>query len=189
MTLAESLLRQLDDQTLSHDERVLIRCEIAADFEHRGQYEAARAKRLEDFERSRHQTRWEVEGVKWSLSDLDRKLKELGARARVFSRPGDLIPRRILSPTGEGLRIIKTLGKTTNLLPSGRRRAAAEAERLTEVRARVERNIAGRRETLRGEREQAARMTATLGQLWEREADGRRARGQAVPPRSSATSN
>lgn len=42
MTLAESLLRQLDDQTLSHDERVLIRCEIAADFEHRGQYEAAR---------------------------------------------------------------------------------------------------------------------------------------------------
>lgn len=42
MTLAESLLRQLDDQTLSHDERALIRCEIAADFEHRGQYEAAR---------------------------------------------------------------------------------------------------------------------------------------------------
>jgi tetratricopeptide (TPR) repeat protein len=42
MTLADSLLRQLDDPTLSHDERVLIRCEIAADFEHRGQYEAAR---------------------------------------------------------------------------------------------------------------------------------------------------
>lgn len=42
MTLAELLLRQLDDQTLSHDERVLIRCEIAADFEHRGQYDAAR---------------------------------------------------------------------------------------------------------------------------------------------------
>lgn len=144
--------------------------------------EAARAKHLEDFERSRHQTRWEVDGEKWSLSDLDRKLKELGARARFFSRPGDLIPRRILSPVGEGLRISKALAKTTNLLPSGRRRAAAEAERLTEVRAQVERNIAGRRETLQGEREQAARMTATLEQLWEREADGRRARGQAVPP-------
>lgn len=42
MTLAKSLLRQLDDPTLSRDEMVLIRCEIAADFEHRGQYEAAR---------------------------------------------------------------------------------------------------------------------------------------------------
>ena len=42
MTLAESLLRQLEDQTLSHDERARLRCEIAADFEHRGQYEAAR---------------------------------------------------------------------------------------------------------------------------------------------------
>ena len=42
MTLAESLLRQLDDPTLSHDERVRLRCEIAAEFEHRGQYAAAR---------------------------------------------------------------------------------------------------------------------------------------------------
>jgi CheY-like chemotaxis protein len=42
MTLAESLLRQLDDPTLSRDERALIRCEIAADFEHRGQYAEAR---------------------------------------------------------------------------------------------------------------------------------------------------
>lgn len=42
MTLAESLLRQLGDQNLSHEERALIRCEIAADFEHRGQYGAAR---------------------------------------------------------------------------------------------------------------------------------------------------
>ena len=42
MTLAGSLLRQLDDPTLSHDERARIRCEIAADFEHRGQYAEAR---------------------------------------------------------------------------------------------------------------------------------------------------
>jgi CheY-like chemotaxis protein len=42
MTLAESLLRQLEDQTLSPDERAQLRCRIAADFEHRGQYEAAR---------------------------------------------------------------------------------------------------------------------------------------------------
>jgi CheY-like chemotaxis protein len=42
MTLTESLLRQLDDPTLSPDERARLRCRIAADFEHRGQYEAAR---------------------------------------------------------------------------------------------------------------------------------------------------
>jgi CheY-like chemotaxis protein len=42
MTLADSLLRQLDDPTLSHDERAQLRCQIAADFEHRGQYAPAR---------------------------------------------------------------------------------------------------------------------------------------------------
>ncbi|MGB8509566.1 MAG: hypothetical protein WCD76_14360 [Pyrinomonadaceae bacterium] len=42
MNLAESLLRQLEDPTLTHDERARLRCEIAADLEHRGQYAAAR---------------------------------------------------------------------------------------------------------------------------------------------------
>ncbi len=42
MNLAESLLRQLEDPTLTHDEQARLRCEIAADFEHRGQYAAAR---------------------------------------------------------------------------------------------------------------------------------------------------
>jgi tetratricopeptide (TPR) repeat protein len=41
MTLAETLLRQLDDPTLSHDVRAQLRCRIAADLEHRGCYEAA----------------------------------------------------------------------------------------------------------------------------------------------------
>lgn len=42
MNFAESLLRQLEDPTLTHNERARLRCEIAADFEHRGQYAAAR---------------------------------------------------------------------------------------------------------------------------------------------------
>lgn len=42
MTLADSLLRQLDAPTLTHDRRAQLRCQIAADFEHRGQYAAAR---------------------------------------------------------------------------------------------------------------------------------------------------
>lgn len=41
MTLAQNLLRQLDDPTLNPDERVLLHCQIAADLEHIGQYTAA----------------------------------------------------------------------------------------------------------------------------------------------------
>ena len=41
MTLAETLLRQIENPTLTYDERTQLRCQVAADFEHRGQYEAA----------------------------------------------------------------------------------------------------------------------------------------------------
>jgi CheY-like chemotaxis protein len=42
MTLAETLLSQLENHALSRDERAQLQCQIAADFEHRGQYESAR---------------------------------------------------------------------------------------------------------------------------------------------------
>ena len=42
MTLAETLLKQLENPALSRDERAQFQCQIAADFEHRGQYDAAR---------------------------------------------------------------------------------------------------------------------------------------------------
>ena len=42
MTLAETLLKQLENPALSRDERAQLQCQIAADFEHRGQYDAAR---------------------------------------------------------------------------------------------------------------------------------------------------
>jgi CheY-like chemotaxis protein len=42
MTLAETLLEQLENPALSRDERAQLQCQIAADLEHRGQYEAAR---------------------------------------------------------------------------------------------------------------------------------------------------
>lgn len=41
MNLADSRLKQLDDPALSLDERALLRCRIAADLIHKGQYEAA----------------------------------------------------------------------------------------------------------------------------------------------------
>ena len=42
MTLAETLLKQLETGALSRDERAQLQCQIAADFEQRGQYESAR---------------------------------------------------------------------------------------------------------------------------------------------------
>jgi CheY-like chemotaxis protein len=41
MTLAETLLKQLENPSLSYDQRARLQCQIAADFEHRGQYDAA----------------------------------------------------------------------------------------------------------------------------------------------------
>jgi tetratricopeptide (TPR) repeat protein len=42
MTLADERLKELDNPSLAEDERVLLRCQVAADLIHRGQYEAAR---------------------------------------------------------------------------------------------------------------------------------------------------
>ncbi len=43
MTLADERLRELDNPSLTENERVLLRCRVAADLIHRGQYEGARA--------------------------------------------------------------------------------------------------------------------------------------------------
>ena len=42
MTLADERLRELDNPSLTEDERIGLRCAIAADLMHAGQYEAAR---------------------------------------------------------------------------------------------------------------------------------------------------
>jgi tetratricopeptide (TPR) repeat protein len=42
MTLADARLKELDNPSLTADERILLRCRVAADFIHKGQYEAAR---------------------------------------------------------------------------------------------------------------------------------------------------
>lgn len=42
MNLADERLKELDNPSLSTDERILIRCAVASDFIHKGQYEAAR---------------------------------------------------------------------------------------------------------------------------------------------------
>ncbi len=42
MNLADERLKELDSPSLSEHERILIRCRVASDFTHKGQYEAAR---------------------------------------------------------------------------------------------------------------------------------------------------
>jgi hypothetical protein len=42
MTLADKQLKELDNPSLTENERILLRCRIAADLIHKGQYEAAR---------------------------------------------------------------------------------------------------------------------------------------------------
>lgn len=42
MNLADELLKELDNPSLTENERVLLRCRVAADFIHKGQYEIAR---------------------------------------------------------------------------------------------------------------------------------------------------
>lgn len=42
MTLTDARLKELDNPSLNEDERALLRCGIAADLIHKGQYEAAR---------------------------------------------------------------------------------------------------------------------------------------------------
>src|SRR5215211_4733351 len=42
MNLADERLRELDNPSLTGNERVLLRCRVAADLIHKGQYEAAR---------------------------------------------------------------------------------------------------------------------------------------------------
>src|SRR5436853_372274 len=42
MNLANSILKQLDDPSLTRNERTLLRCRLASEFIHKGQYETAR---------------------------------------------------------------------------------------------------------------------------------------------------
>jgi hypothetical protein len=76
MTLADTLMLRLADSALSYDERALLRCQIAGDFEHKGQYDAAR----------------EVLGELWVGVAERPKLDELSAltAAEVLLRAGTL---------------------------------------------------------------------------------------------------
>lgn len=119
--------------------------------------QAARHERAHQFERNKHQTRWEIDGEKYSLAELDRTIAEKQNRSRFFGSP---------------LRI-----KTIHLIPSERRAAATAAERLKEVREVVLAKIDERKQQLASSIDHSVRITQTLTQIHGREQESQRARG------------
>src|SRR5260370_8106621 len=119
--------------------------------------QAARHERAHQVERNKPQTRWEIDGEKYSLAELDRTIAEKQNRSRFFGFP---------------LRI-----KTIHLIPSERRAAADAAERLKELREVVLAKIDERKQELASSLDQSVRMTQMLTQIHTREQESQRARG------------
>jgi hypothetical protein len=66
MTLTDERLRELDNPSLTADERALLRSQVAADLIHKGQYEAAR-KALGEL--------WRGVGERPNVEELNRNLQ------------------------------------------------------------------------------------------------------------------
>ncbi len=113
--------------------------------------QAARSERAQQFERTRHQTRWEIDGQKYSLADVDRRISEQENRSRLFGTP---------------LKIT-----TLHLRPSSRKEARLQVAGLKEVREQVVTLIEERRQELNAATKEAGRMTAILSEIHVKEQD------------------
>ena len=111
--------------------------------------QAASQERLDQFERRHHQTRFEINGEKYSLTDLDRRIGEQDDRARIFGSP---------------LKITNL-----HLRPTSRRHAAAQAQELREIRAVVVDRIEQRRQELCTAVKESQLLTATLSDIHKKE--------------------
>lgn len=146
-TIREHLATERADHTRSDQEvarldgqLLIARCE-----------QAARNERKLQFERTRHQTRWEIGGQKYSLTDLDRRISEQENRSRLFGTP---------------LKI-----STLHLRPSSRREARLQVVDLKGVREQVVTLIEERRQELNAATKEAGRLTAVLSEIHIREQD------------------
>ena len=117
---------------------------------------AARNERALQFERTRHQTRWEIRGQKYSLTDLDRRISEQENRSRFFGAPVKIT--------------------TLHLRPSSRRQARLQVAELKAVRETVVTLIEERRQELYAATKEAGRMTAILSEIHVKEQDRQLAR-------------
>jgi len=119
--------------------------------------QAARQERAHQFERTRHQTRWEIDGEKYSLTNLDRRISDQENRSRLFGTP---------------LKI-----STLHLRPSSRREAATQVKELKEIREVVVEKIEERRQELSAAAKEAGRMTSVLSEIHVKEQARLLARG------------
>lgn len=118
--------------------------------------EASR-ERAAKFDQMRHLRRWEVNGGRWSLADLDPQIEYHSDQARVIGR------------------------YHYHLDPRARQEAAREVTRLTSIRDEVALRIDGRRNELTQETDGARRLVEVLSRIHENETASRSRDGRVMP--------
>jgi hypothetical protein len=113
--------------------------------------------RASRFDRTRHLRQWEIDGEKWSLADVDRKLERQSDEAQIFGR------------------------YHLHLSPGGRKSAREEIERLTAIREEIIARIAEQRGEMRDKASEAGKLVEILSQAHERESVRRAQSWQVMP--------
>jgi diadenosine tetraphosphate (Ap4A) HIT family hydrolase len=117
----------------------------------------ARQERQAGFDQMRHLQRWEINGERWSLTDLDRQIEWHTDQARVVGR------------------------YHIHIVPSERQAAGKEVARLVAIRDELVNRIDERRNELRRETGDARKLVEVLTRAHEREAASRSLEGRAMP--------
>jgi hypothetical protein len=117
----------------------------------------ARRDRVAGFDQMRHLQRWEINGERWSLTDLDRQLEWQTDQARVVGR------------------------YHFHLDPRARKAASQEAARLVTVRNELAKRIDERRNELHKEADDARKLVEVLARVHESEAASRSPDGRVMP--------
>ncbi|MCI0392159.1 MAG: hypothetical protein MOB07_25795 [Acidobacteria bacterium] len=113
--------------------------------------------RAERFDLTRHLRQWEIDGDKWSLADLDRRLERENDRASVFGK------------------------YTLHLNPGGREQAKSEIERLTAISETVVGKIVEQQSELRDQASVSQKLVDVLSQVYEWETQSRAQTGKPMP--------
>jgi hypothetical protein len=116
-----------------------------------------RQKRVAGFDQMRHLQRWEINGERWSLTDIDRQIEWQSDQARVFGR------------------------YHFHLDPHARKAADKEAVRLVTVRDELVKRIDERRNEFHKEAEDARKLVEVLTYAHEKETASRSLDSRVMP--------
>ena len=117
----------------------------------------AKQERAEGFDQMRHLQRWEINGERWSLTDLDRQIEWQSDQARVIGR------------------------YHYHLDPRARKAADKEAARLVTIRDELVTRIDERRNELHKETDDARKLVEVLTRVHESETASRSLDGRVMP--------